>query len=111
MKYLSVFSGIGGFEVAIHDLFPFAECVGFSEIDPTAIDIYMKHFPTHKNLGPVEEVKVGPEMEIELLVGGSPCQDLSAGNVKTRMSNRPTLNGSKSKLFYEYLRILKECKP
>ena len=111
MKYLSLFSGIGGFEVAIHDLFPAAECYGFSEIDQCAITIYQQHYPSHRNLGCVTEVKVGPEVGIDLLVGGSPCQDLSAGNIKTRLGKAPQLDGSKSKLFYEYLRILKECKP
>jgi len=34
MKYISLFSGIGGFEQAIHEVFPDAECLGYSEIDP-----------------------------------------------------------------------------
>ena len=32
MKYLSLFSGIGGFELGINDVFPDAQCVGYSEI-------------------------------------------------------------------------------
>ena len=45
IKYLSLFSGIGGFELAIQSIFPNAECVGFSEIDKHAIKTYKKHFP------------------------------------------------------------------
>ena len=111
MKYLSLFSGIGGFEVAIHDLFPDAECYGYSEIDPSALKIYQHHYPEHKSLGRVEDVKVGPDAGIDLLVGGSPCQDLSSGNVKTRLGKRPSMDGPKSKLFFEYVRIMKECQP
>jgi site-specific DNA-cytosine methylase len=39
-----LFSGIGGFELAIHSVFPNAECVGYSEIDKYAIKTYRKHF-------------------------------------------------------------------
>lgn len=113
LKYLSLFSGIGGFEVGIHRVFPDAQCVGFSEIDPQSIKVYNAHFPDHKNLGPVQEVKVGENSHIDLLVGGSPCQDLSSTNVKSRWGKTlpPGLQGKKSGLFHEYVRIRKECKP
>ena len=59
MKYFSAFSGIGGFELGITQaridlmseekihIAPF-ECVGYSEIDKHAIEIYQKIFPQHK---------------------------------------------------------------
>ena len=56
MKYLSLFSGIGGFELAIQSVFPNAECIGFSEIDKYAIQTYLKHYPEHKNLGSVTDI-------------------------------------------------------
>lgn len=113
LRYLSLFSGIGGFEVGIHRVFPDAQCVGFSEIDPNPIKVYTTHYPTHKNLGPVQEVKVGENSNIDLLVAGSPCNDLSSTNVKSRWGKTlpPGLKGKKSGLFYEFVRILKECKP
>jgi len=54
MKYLSLFSGIGGFELGIQqayeDILGSVVCIGFSEIDKYAIQIYEKHFK-HKNYG------------------------------------------------------------
>lgn len=113
LKYLSLFSGIGGFEVGIRRVFPDAQCIGFSEIDPKSIKVYKSHFPDHKELGPVQEVKVGENSNVDLVVAGSPCQDLSSTNVKSRWGKSlpPGLQGKKSGLFYEFVRIIKECKP
>ena len=111
-RYLSLFSGIGGFEVGIQKVFPNAKCVGFSEISPDCIKVYQQHFPDHVNLGPVQEID-GRHLKIDLLVGGSPCQDLSSTNVKTRWGKRVAggLDGNKSGLFFEFVRILHETKP
>jgi DNA-cytosine methyltransferase len=111
LQYLSLFSGIGGFEVGIHRVFPDAKCVGFSEIDPNSIKVYQKHFPDHKSLGPVQDVK--GDCKVDLVVAGSPCNDLSSTNVKSRWGKAlpPGLQGKKSGLFYEFVRIIKECKP
>ncbi len=49
MKYFSMFSGIGGFEIPLQELN--FECVGFSEIDKYAISVYQKHFPTLEQRG------------------------------------------------------------
>lgn len=54
MKYLSLFSGIGGFELGIGEK---GTCVGYSEIDKYARQIYEKHFPTHKWLGDIKGTK------------------------------------------------------
>lgn len=69
MKYLSLFSGIGGFELGIG---PKHECVGFSEIDKYAVQIYQKHFPEHKNWGDITKINENELPEFELLVGGFP---------------------------------------
>jgi DNA-cytosine methyltransferase len=114
LRYLSLFSGIGCFEVGIHNVFgENAECVGFSEIDKQAIKVYQTHFPDHKLRGPVQDVN-GRDFEgIDLLVGGSPCQDLASSNVKTRWGKAlpPGLKGKKSGLFFEFVRLLKEANP
>ena len=112
IRYLSLFSGIGGFEVGIQKVFPQAHCVGFSEISPDCIKVYQQHFPNHVNLGPVQQID-GRQLKIDLLVGGSPCQDLSSTNVKTRWGKRVAggLQGNKSGLFYEFVRLLHETKP
>lgn len=105
LRYLSLFSGIGGFEVGIQKVFPHAECVGYSEINNKSMEVYKKHFPSHKYLGPVEQVR--GKYKVDLVVGGSPCQDLSISNVKERNG----LKGVKSNLFYEFVRVVKENSP
>lgn len=102
MKYLSLFSGIGGFECAIQSSYPSAECVGYSEIDPYAVNIYKKHYPSHVNLGDVTKITSVPECD--LIVAGFPCTNLSSmANVR---GNNKGLQGPKSGLFFDLLRIL-----
>ena len=104
MKYISLFSGIGGFELGIQSVVPGAECVGYSEIDPKAISIYKNHFPSHPYLGPIETIKNPPEFD--LLVAGFPCTDLSIANVENK-----GLEGSRSGLLTEAIRIMRERNP
>ena len=83
MKYLSLFSGIGGFEVAIHRIFPNAQCIGYSEVKPHAIDIYEHHFPDHKNLGDITKISNSTIKQVtkngcDLVVAGFPCTNLSS---------------------------------
>ena len=77
MKYLSLFSGIGGFELGINDVFPNAQCVGYSEIDKYAIKVYQSHFPEHKNYGDIKDIDINSLPDFDMLVGGFPCHDLS----------------------------------
>jgi len=52
MKYFSMFSGIGGFELGIKKATNNTwECVGFSEINKYAKETYKSHFPQHTNYG------------------------------------------------------------
>lgn len=106
LTYISLFSGIGGFEVGILKIFPNAICLGYSEVEPNAIKVYEAHFPDHKNLGDVTKVD-GRKFrgKVDLLVGGSPCQNFSA------IGDGTGLKGEKSRLLREYLRILDEVRP
>ena len=106
MKYFSTFSGIGGFEKSIQEIHPDWECVGFSEIDRFAIQCYSVHFSTHKNYGDIDRIDILNLPDFDLLVGGSPCQDLSVAK-----KDRQGLQGEKSKLFFKWLEILKIKKP
>ena len=56
MRYLSLFSGIGCFEHAIHAMYPDAICLGYSEIKPEALRVYQHHYPKHRNLGDVTTI-------------------------------------------------------
>jgi len=74
-------------------------------VDKWAIQIANKNYPGIIQLGDVLGVKAKDLPKIDLLIGGSPCQDLSfAGKGKG-------LEGDRSSLFYQYVRLLKECKP
>lgn len=131
MRYISTFTGIGGFEIAIENVFEKSLCLGYSEKDKHAIATYEKNFREHKykNFGDIVEVvfhkdekgdilldekgepvvnvkRVELLPDIDLLVGGPPCQDLSIAK-----GNRKGLDGSKSRLFFAFLAILKIKKP
>ena len=102
ITYFDSFSGIGGFALAIQDIIPNAECVGFSEIDKYAKQIYLKHFPDHKDYGDITQIDIANLPDFDLLVGGSPCQDLSIAK-----KDRKGLQGDRSGLFFKYVEILK----
>ena len=53
IRYLDLFTGIGGFTLGIGDK---GECIGYSEIDKYATQIYQKHFPNHKNYGDITKI-------------------------------------------------------
>ena len=103
MKYLSLFSGIGGFELGMQNSSKDFECVGYAEIDKYAKNIYENHF-NHLDLGDVTQIEASDLPDFDLLVGGFPCQSFSvAGNQKGFDDTRGTL-------FFEIARILKEKK-
>ena len=113
MKILSLFTGIGGFELALQNTFEKVECVAWSEIDVHAIKVFEKNFPHEKgkNLGDINHFRAFPHCiklipNFDLLVGGSPCNDLSIAKGK-----RKGLKGDKSGLFWTYIEILKTKKP
>ena len=94
MKYLSLFSGIGGFEVGIlnSQYGDKLECIGYAEIDKYADSIYRKRFPEHKALGDVTKLKTSDLPDFDLLVGGFPCQAFSiAGKRRGFDDTRGTL--------------------
>jgi site-specific DNA-cytosine methylase len=107
IRYLSFFSGIGGFEYGLQTVFGNkAECLGFSEVDKNAITIYKTHFANHHNLGDITKIDFKQFEDVDLIVAGSPCQDLSNINM-----NGKGLEGLKSKLFFEFIKALQIIKP
>lgn len=81
-----------------------------SEIDKDAMFIAKRNFPNIKHIGDVTKVKGNDLPKIDLLIGGSPCQNLSLAVINNIKHNKG-LDGEKSGLFYEYLRLLTETKP
>ena len=107
MNYLSLFSGIGGFELGIQKSRngEKLKCISYSEIDKNAISIYSRHFPKHKNLGDVRTIRTDELPNFDLLVGGFPCQSFSNSGKKQGFDD------TRGTLFFEIARILKDCQP
>jgi DNA-cytosine methyltransferase len=99
MKYFSMFSGVGGFELAID-----GECVGFSEINKDAVDIYERHF-NHRNFGDATAIDASGLPDFDLLVGGFPCQAFSIAG------NRKGFDETRGTLFFDIARIIKAKQP
>lgn len=113
MKILSIFDGISCARVALERAGIPVEVYYASEVDKYAIQISQKNWPDIKQIGDVKVVNTIKEVignhivdVIDLLIGGSPCQDLSIAK-----KNRKGLDGERSGLFWEYVRILNEVKP
>jgi len=109
MKVLSLFDGISCARIALDRAGIVVDHYYSSEIDKYAIEVSKKNWSDIIQIGDVTKINknsCGIGENIDLLIGGSPCQDLSIAR-----SNRKGLKGEKSSLFYEYLRILKEIKP
>jgi len=144
MKYLSLFSGIGGFELGIkqsyeklcnneyahkrkkskqkecpqrgkrsidkHEVLLHSGnrtaplCIGYSEIDKYAIQIYEKHFK-HKNYGNITTIQTKQLPDFDLLVGGFPCQSFSIAG------KRKGFDDTRGTLFFDIARILADKRP
>ena len=109
MNVLSLFDGISCGHVALERAGIKVDNYFASEIDKYAIKVTMKNYPNTIQLGNVINVDGFLLPKIDLLIGGSPCQDLS--NYKYDRGDVKGLEGSKSSLFYHYVRLLKEVKP
>lgn len=106
MNILSLFDGISGARVALERLGINCKfCYFASEIDKYAIKISRSHYPDIFQLGNISAVETSALPKIDLLIGGSPCQGFSFAGKQLNF------NDPRSMLFFEYVRILKECKP
>lgn len=133
MRYFSLFSGVGGFELGIErayaDLRPTGEdkkednleddssdpaseltrqpptCIGFSEIDKYASAVLKYRFPNIPNYGDIQAVDAGILPDFDLLVGGFPCQSFSVAG------KRGGFEDTRGTLFFEMARIAEAKKP
>lgn len=106
MNILSLFDGISIARVALERAGIPVEKYYASEIDRYAMQISAKNYPDIVQVGSVVGLDTAQFKDIGLLVGGSPCQDLSIAK-----KDRKGLDGERSGLFWEYVRILNEVKP
>lgn len=112
MKVLSLFSGIGAFEKALNNIGVKYELVNYCEIDKYASKSYsaIHNVPESMNLGDITKVDTATlPNDIDLVTYGFPCQDISlAGKQKSfEYDGKRTRSG----LFFEALRIIKDCQP
>lgn len=101
---LSLFDGMSCGQLALDTLGIKVNNYFASEIDPHAMQIAKKNYPNTKHIGSVLDVRGSDLPRIDLLIGGSPCQSFS------NAGDGSGLDG-KSKLFWEFVRVLKETKP
>ena len=123
MKFGSLFSGVGGFDLGLERAG--MECVWQCEIDPKRREILAKHWPEIRRYEDVRSVSSGRPQScrdggavshtvsgtaarlhsVDLICGGFPCQDLSVAG------QRAGLAGSRSGLWWEFDRIIGEVRP
>ena len=124
INILSLFDGISAAKVALENLGIKIDNYYSSEIDKYAIQVSKNNHPDIIKLGDVKSIIIKDDYifynqdndpmqnggsfkaDIYLLIGGSPCQDLSIAK-----KDGKGLRGKRSSLFFEYVRILKEVKP
>lgn len=103
---LSLFDGISCGQVALNRAGIEYENYYASEIEPNAIKITQANYPKTIQLGDVKGLDFSKFENVDLLIGGSPCQDLSIAK-----DNRKGLNGERSGLFYRFVDALRQCRP
>lgn len=123
MNVLSLFDGMSCGQIALERADKLVERYYACEIDKPAIKVARSNYPNMVSLGDITTTfytNTGFELKgdnswlevsdsnhkIDLLIGGSPCQDISNLS-KLRLG----LEGDKSSLFFHFLRLMKETKP
>jgi len=106
LNVLSLFDGMSCGQIALERAGIKVDTYYASEIDKYAIQITQKNYPGTIQLGDINNINLKQFDNIDLLIGGSPCQDLSIAK-----KDRQGINGSKSGLFWKYIEALKSVKP
>lgn len=105
LTVLSLFDGIACGRVALERAgIPVKQYIA-SEIEPNAIKVAMSNYPNIEQIGDVVKINTKALPKIDLLIGGSPCQGFSASGKGLNFVD------PRSRLFFEYVRILKEVRP
>ena len=105
MNVLSLFDGMSCGQIALNRLGVKYDKYFASEIDKYAIQITKKNYPNTIHIGDVTAIKAAELPKIDLLIGGSPCQGFSFAG------SQLAFDDPRSKLFFEFVRLLKELKP
>jgi len=105
INVLSLFDGISCGQIALEKCGIKVNNYFASEIDRYAIQVTQKNYPKTKQIGDVINVNGSDLPKIDLLIGGSPCQGFSFAGAGLNF------NDPRSKLFFEFVRLLKEVNP
>ena len=105
INVLSLFDGMSCGQIALERAGIKVDNYFASEIDKYSIKVCMKNYPETKQIGDITGVHGCDLPKIDLLCGGSPCQGFSFAGKGLNFED------PRSKLFFEYVRLLRECKP
>jgi len=105
MNVLSLFDGMSCGQLALQRAGIQVENYFAAEIDKYAIKVTQANFPGTVQLGDVTAIDPDSLLDIDILIGGSPCQGFSFAGKQLNFDD------PRSKLFWEYVRLLKALKP
>ena len=105
MNVLSLFDGMSCGQIALERVGIKVDNYFASEIDKYAMKVAQHNYPNTQHVGDVTQVKAEDLPQIDLLIGGSPCQGFSFAGKGLNFDD------PRSKLFFEFVRLLEECKP
>ena len=105
LNVLSLFDGMSCGRIALERAGIKVNNYYASEIDKYAIQVAKHNYPNMQHIGDVTQVKSTQLPKIDLCIGGSPCQGFSFAGKQLNFDD------PRSKLFFEFVRLLKECNP
>lgn len=105
MNVLSLFDGMSCGQIALRRAGIEYDNYFASEIDKYAIQTTQKNYPDTTQLGDIRNIETEKLPKIDLVIGGSPCQGFSFAGKQLNF------NDERSKLFFEFVRLLKEVHP
>lgn len=105
MNVLSLFDGMSCGQIALNRIGITDYTYYASEVDKYAIAVTQANYPNTIQLGDIVNVKASDLPKIDLIIGGSPCQGFSFAGKQLNF------NDPRSKLFFEYVRLIRECNP
>ena len=105
MNVLSLFDGMSCGQLALQRAGIQVDNYFAAEIDKYAIKVTQANFPSTVQLGDVTALDPDSLPDIDILIGGSPCQGFSFAGKQLNFDD------PRSKLFWEYVRLLKALKP
>ncbi|AZA08728.1 DNA cytosine methyltransferase [Corynebacterium pseudopelargi] len=105
LKVGSLFSGYGGLDLAVEHVFG-ATPAWFVEFDEAPSKILAHHWPDVPNLGDVTKIDWSKVEPVDIIIGGSPCQDLSAAGKRAGMTE-----GTRSNLWVNMRQAIDQLRP